>query len=40
MLRLQKERMAATLLPDEAAYFEHYGLDHEAPGARRARAAW
>jgi aspartate carbamoyltransferase catalytic subunit len=27
MLRLQKERMAATLLPDEAAYFEHFGLD-------------
>lgn len=27
MLRLQKERMAATELPDEAAYFQHYGLD-------------
>ena len=27
MLRLQKERMAATELPDEAAYFRHYGLD-------------
>ncbi|HET7268719.1 MAG TPA: aspartate carbamoyltransferase catalytic subunit [Oleiagrimonas sp.] len=27
MLRLQKERMAATELPDEAAYFERYGLD-------------
>jgi aspartate carbamoyltransferase catalytic subunit len=27
MLRLQKERMAATDLPDEAAYFERYGLD-------------
>jgi aspartate carbamoyltransferase catalytic subunit len=26
-LRLQKERMAATDLPDEAAYFSHYGLD-------------
>ena len=26
-LRLQKERMAATDLPDEAAYFTHYGLD-------------
>ena len=26
-LRLQKERMAATELPDEAAYFSHYGLD-------------
>jgi aspartate carbamoyltransferase catalytic subunit len=26
-LRLQKERMAATDLPDEAAYFRHYGLD-------------
>jgi aspartate carbamoyltransferase catalytic subunit len=27
MLRLQKERMAATELPDEAAYFERFGLD-------------
>lgn len=27
MLRLQKERMAATELPDEAAYFRRYGLD-------------
>lgn len=27
MLRLQKERMAQTDLPDEAAYFRHYGLD-------------
>jgi aspartate carbamoyltransferase catalytic subunit len=27
MLRLQKERMAATDLPDEAAYFARYGLD-------------
>lgn len=27
MLRLQKERMAATDLPDEAAYFRTYGLD-------------
>jgi aspartate carbamoyltransferase catalytic subunit len=27
MLRLQKERMVATDLPDEAAYFERYGLD-------------
>lgn len=27
MLRLQKERMASTDLPDEAAYFERYGLD-------------
>ncbi|GAB3031660.1 MULTISPECIES: aspartate carbamoyltransferase catalytic subunit [Oleiagrimonas] len=35
MLRLQKERMAATLLPDEAAYFERYGLD----SARLGRAA-
>jgi aspartate carbamoyltransferase catalytic subunit len=26
-LRLQKERMAAIDLPDEAAYFSHYGLD-------------
>lgn len=35
MLRLQKERMAATELPDEAAYFSHYGLDQR----RLARAA-
>jgi len=35
MLRLQKERMAATDLPDEAAYFERYGLDCR----RLARAA-
>jgi len=35
MLRLQKERMAATQLPDEAAYFTHYGLD----GVRLKRAA-
>lgn len=28
MLRLQKERMAATELPDEAAYFRQYGLDN------------
>jgi aspartate carbamoyltransferase catalytic subunit len=35
MLRLQKERMAATELPDEAAYFAHYGLD----ARRLARAA-
>lgn len=28
MLRLQKERMAATDLPDEAAYFTRYGLDN------------
>jgi len=27
MLRLQKERMASIDLPDEAAYFQHYGLD-------------
>ena len=27
MLRLQKERMASTDLPDEAAYFTRYGLD-------------
>lgn len=27
MLRLQKERMASIDLPDEAAYFSHYGLD-------------
>lgn len=35
MLRLQKERMAATDLPDEAAYFERFGLDNK----RLARAA-
>lgn len=35
MLRLQKERMAATELPDEAAYFRLYGLDAK----RLARAA-
>lgn len=35
MLRLQKERMAVTDLPDEAAYFERYGLDKR----RLARAA-
>jgi aspartate carbamoyltransferase catalytic subunit len=35
MLRLQKERMAATLLPDEHAYFERFGLNNE----RLARAA-
>ncbi len=35
MLRLQKERMAATELPDEAAYFTRYGLDSQ----RLARAA-
>ncbi len=35
MLRLQKERMAATLLPDEASYFQQYGLTPE----RLARAA-
>jgi aspartate carbamoyltransferase catalytic subunit len=35
MLRLQKERMAATELPDEAAYFDRYGLDNR----RLARAA-
>ncbi|WP_329742593.1 aspartate carbamoyltransferase catalytic subunit [Dyella sp. A6] len=35
MLRLQKERMAATDLPDEAAYFRQYGLDRR----RLARAA-
>ncbi len=35
MLRLQKERMGATELPDEAAYFTHYGLGPE----RLARAA-
>jgi aspartate carbamoyltransferase catalytic subunit len=28
MLRLQKERMVATDLPDEAAYFARYGLDN------------
>ncbi|TBR40195.1 MULTISPECIES: aspartate carbamoyltransferase catalytic subunit [Dyella] len=28
MLRLQKERMIATDLPDEQAYFEHFGLDN------------
>lgn len=27
MLRLQKERMAQTDLPNEMAYFQHYGLD-------------
>ncbi|HTM29625.1 MAG TPA: aspartate carbamoyltransferase catalytic subunit [Rhodanobacter sp.] len=27
MLRLQKERMASIELPDETAYFAHYGLD-------------
>lgn len=35
MLRLQKERMATTDLPDEAAYFERFGLDAK----RLARAA-
>lgn len=35
MLRLQKERMATTLLPDEQAYFRYFGLDAE----RLARAA-
>jgi aspartate carbamoyltransferase catalytic subunit len=35
MLRLQKERMASTDLPDEAAYFERFGLDT----TRLARAA-
>ncbi|GAB2788867.1 aspartate carbamoyltransferase catalytic subunit [Dyella kyungheensis] len=35
MLRLQKERMAVTDLPDEAAYFQRYGLDNR----RLARAA-
>ena len=35
MLRLQKERMIATLLPDEDAYFARYGLT----GARLKRAA-
>jgi aspartate carbamoyltransferase catalytic subunit len=34
-LRLQKERMVATDLPDEAAYFSRYGLDNR----RLARAA-
>jgi len=29
MLRLQKERMASIELPDEAAYFTHYGLDRQ-----------
>lgn len=29
MLRLQKERMIATLLPDEAAYFARYGLTQQ-----------
>ncbi|WP_266168554.1 aspartate carbamoyltransferase catalytic subunit [Dyella subtropica] len=28
MLRLQKERMAAADLPDEAAYFQRFGLDN------------
>ena len=28
MLRLQKERMTSTDLPDEAAYFERFGLDN------------
>lgn len=28
MLRLQKERMAVTDMPDEAAYFTRYGLDN------------
>src|SRR5690349_22071701 len=31
MLRLQKERMSATELPDEAAYFARYGLDTRRP---------
>ncbi len=35
MLRLQKERMAATELPDEATYFRRYGLT----AARLSRAA-
>lgn len=35
MLRLQKERMASTDLPDETAYFQRYGLDTR----RLARAA-
>ncbi|RDJ00226.1 aspartate carbamoyltransferase catalytic subunit [Dyella solisilvae] len=35
MLRLQKERMAITDLPDEAAYYERFGLDNR----RLARAA-
>ena len=35
MLRLQKERMATTDLPDEAAYFERFGLDTQ----RLSRAA-
>lgn len=38
MLRLQKERMAATDLPDEAAYFHRYGLDNRRL-ERAARAA-
>lgn len=29
MLRLQKERMEKTALPNAANYFKHYGLDHE-----------
>jgi len=32
MLRLQKERMASIELPDEAAYFAHYGLDRRRLG--------
>ncbi|WP_201313676.1 aspartate carbamoyltransferase catalytic subunit [Dyella sp. EPa41] len=32
MLRLQKERMAATDLPDEAAYFTRFGLDNRRLG--------
>lgn len=32
MLRLQKERMATIELPDEAAYFAHYGLDRRRLG--------
>jgi aspartate carbamoyltransferase catalytic subunit len=32
MLRLQKERMAAIELPDEAAYFARYGLDQQRLG--------
>lgn len=35
MLRLQKERMATTDLPDEAAYFDRFGLDTQ----RLSRAA-
>jgi aspartate carbamoyltransferase catalytic subunit len=38
MLRLQKERMAATDLQDEANYFRHYGLDTRRLG-RAARSA-